>query len=70
MHSTEGLQGGTHRRPRIWRIVILAVVIAAIGEPTVMYLALAREKEQRRAAAELTFGTPVVRTVSAKAALP
>jgi len=70
MHSTESLRGGAHRRPRIWRIVVLAVVIAAIGEPTVMYLALAREKEQRRAAAELTFGTPAVRTVSAKAVTP
>jgi hypothetical protein len=70
MHSTESLRSPTHRRPRIWRIVVLAVVIAAIGEPTIMYLALAREKEQRRAAAEITFGTPAARTVNAKAAVP
>jgi hypothetical protein len=70
MHSTEGFRGGTHRRPRIWRIVVLAVLIAAIGEPIIMYLTLAREKEQRRAAAELTFGTASARNVSAKAVNP
>ena len=62
MHPTESLRNGTHRRPRIWRIVVLGIVIAAIGEPTVMYLALAHEKDQRRAAAELPFGTPAART--------
>ena len=70
MHSTEGLRSGTRRRPRIWRIVVLAVLIAAIGEPIVMYLALAREKERRQAATELTFGTTGARTVSAKAQTP
>jgi hypothetical protein len=61
MHSTEGLRSGSHRRPRIWRFVILAVLIAAIGEPIVMYLTLAREKEQRRTAAELTINASLVR---------
>jgi hypothetical protein len=70
MHSTESLRAGTHRRPRIWRIVVLAVLIAAVGEPIIMYLTLAREKEQRRAAAELPFGTASALNVSAKAATP
>ena len=55
MHSTQSLRTGPRRRPRIWRIVIVAVLVAAIAEPIVMYLALAREKEQRRIASELLF---------------
>jgi hypothetical protein len=50
--------------------VIVAVLVAAIGEPIVMYLALAREKEQRRAASELSFGVTAVRTGDTKAATP
>jgi hypothetical protein len=67
MHSTEGLRGGTHRRPRIWRIVIVTLLIAAIGEPIVMYLTLVREKEKRRAAAELTIETKAARNSTARA---
>jgi hypothetical protein len=58
MHSTEVRP---HRRPRIWRIVIVALLVAAISEPIIMYLTLAREKEKRRAAAELTIETTAVR---------
>ena len=44
MHSTEGLRGAPHRRTRIWRIVIVTLLIAAVGEPIVMYLTLVRGK--------------------------
>jgi hypothetical protein len=54
MHSTEGLRGGPHRRPHIWTILVVSVLIALIAEPIVMYRTLVRQKEQRRAAAELT----------------
>ncbi|HET6452266.1 MAG TPA: hypothetical protein VFI08_13190 [Spirochaetia bacterium] len=61
MHSTEGLRPAAARRPRVWKIVIVAVLIAAIGEPLVMYRLLALQKEKRQAAAELTL-PPAVRT--------
>jgi hypothetical protein len=54
MHSLEGLRGGPQRRPRIWTLLVVSVLIALIAEPIVMYRTLVREKEQRRAAAELT----------------
>jgi len=68
MHSTEGLQGGPNRRPRIWRIMIVTLLIAAIGEPIVMYLTLVREKEKRRTAAELTLETTAARGSTTRAA--
>jgi hypothetical protein len=55
MHSTEGLQRAPHRRPRIWKIVIVAVLLAAIGEPIVMYRMLVLQREQRQAAAGLVI---------------
>lgn len=55
MHSTEGLRGGPHRRPRIWTILVVSLLIGAIAEPVIMYWTLVRQKEQRRAAAELTI---------------
>ena len=55
MHSTEGLRGGPHRRPRIWTILVMLVFAALITEPIVMYRVLVRQKERRRAAAELTI---------------
>jgi hypothetical protein len=55
MHSTEGLRGGSHRRPRILKYVLVALLLAAIAEPIAMYLNLSREKENRRAAVELTI---------------
>ena len=61
MRSTEGLQGGPRRRARIWRVVVATLLIAAIGEPIVMYLTLVREKEKRRAAAEITLERSAVR---------
>ncbi|MGA2639353.1 MAG: hypothetical protein ABSG21_00455 [Spirochaetia bacterium] len=61
MHSTEGLQRGPTRRARIWRFVVVTLLIAAIGEPIVMYLTLVREKEKRRAAAEITLERNAVR---------
>ena len=53
MHSTEGLRRAPHRRPRIWKIVIIAVLLAAIGEPIVMYRILVLEKEKRQAAGQV-----------------
>jgi hypothetical protein len=70
MHSTEGLRGRQQRRSRIWRIVIAAVLAAAIGEPIVMYLSLAREKEQRRTATELSFGVTTAHSGDSQAATP
>jgi hypothetical protein len=61
MHSTEGLRGGPHRRPRIWTILVVSVLIAFIAEPIVMYHTLVRQKEQRRAAAELAIQAKAVR---------
>ena len=61
MHSTEGLRGVPHQRPRIWTILVVSVLIALIAEPIVMYWTLVREKEQRRVAAELAIQTEAVR---------
>jgi hypothetical protein len=69
MRSTEDPQVEQHRRPRIWRIVIVTVLIVAISEPIVMYLSLAREKEKRRTAAELTIDTTAARTSNSRAAV-
>jgi hypothetical protein len=55
MHSTEGLRAGPHRRPRIWTILVVSLLVGVIAEPLIMYRTLVREKEQRRAAAELTI---------------
>ena len=55
MHSSEGLRGGPHRRPRIWTILVVSLLIGVIAEPIIMYWTLVREKEQRRTAAELTI---------------
>lgn len=55
MHSSERLQRTPHRRPRIWKIVVIAVLVAAIGEPIVMYRMLVLQKEKRQAAAGLVI---------------
>ena len=55
MHSTESIHGGRHRRPRIGTILVIAVLIALVVEPIVMYRSLVSQKEQRRASAELTM---------------
>ncbi len=55
MHSTDSFQRGPHRRPRIWKIVVLAVLLAAIAEPLVMYRMLVAQKEKREAAAGLVI---------------
>jgi hypothetical protein len=55
MHSTDGFQRAPHRRPRIWKIVIIAVLVAAIGEPIIMYHMLILQKEKRLAAAGLVI---------------
>jgi len=67
MHRVEGLRGVPRRRTRIWRIVIVTLLVSAIGEPFVMYLTLAREKEKRRAAAELTLERAAARSSSPRA---
>jgi hypothetical protein len=53
MELTEGLRSTPHRRVRIWKIVIIVVLLAAIGEPLVMYRVLVAEKEKRQASAQL-----------------
>jgi hypothetical protein len=57
MHSWESIHGGRHRRPRIGTILVVAVLVALVVEPIVMYRTLVSQKEQRRAAAELTMPT-------------
>jgi hypothetical protein len=47
---------------------MVTLLIAVVGEPLVMYLTLVREKEQRRAAAELTLETTSARNSSPGAA--
>ena len=59
MHSTEGLRSLHPRRVGVWRIVIIAVLLAAIGEPVFMYRMLTLQKEKRQAAAELTLPAAV-----------
>lgn len=64
MDSTEGLQRTPHRRPRIWKIVIIAVLVAAVGEPVVMYRMLVLQKEKRQAAAGLVIPAMAHQTAS------
>jgi hypothetical protein len=59
MHSTEGLHSAPHRRGRIWRIVIVAVLLALIAEPLFMYRMLVAQKEKRQAATALTLPAAV-----------
>lgn len=68
--SSESIHGGRHRRPRIGTILVIAVLVALVVEPIVMYRNLVSQREQRRAErtlpAELTMPagadrTPVVR---------
>ncbi len=54
MHTTHSIGRAPNRR-RIWRYVIIAVLLAAIVEPLVMYRMLAAQKEKRQAAAELVI---------------
>ncbi len=55
MSSSESIHGGRHRGPRIGTILVIVVLIALVVEPIVMYRTLVSQKEQRRAAAELTM---------------
>lgn len=59
MHSTEGLCATPHRRMRIWKIVVIAVLLAAFGEPLFMYHILVVQKEKRQAAIELALPAAV-----------
>ncbi len=49
-----GAPGAAHaaprRRLRIWKIVVIAVLFAAIGEPLFMYHMLVLQKEKRQSA--------------------
>jgi hypothetical protein len=54
MHTAEGIRGNRRHRP-IRRIVIIAIVLAVLIEPLVMYKALVEERAQRRA---LTGSSP------------
>ena len=64
MHSTDGLRRAPHRRPRIWKIVIITVLVAAIGEPIVMYRMLVLQKEKRQATAELVIPAAAHKTAA------
>jgi len=64
MHSTDGFQRSPHRRLRIWKIVLAAVLLAAIAEPLVMYRMLEAQKEKRQAAAGLVIPAMAHRTPS------
>jgi hypothetical protein len=46
------------RRRPILRFVILALLLAALMEPLVMYLSLMRERAERRANVELSLRSP------------
>ena len=49
--STEERSPATRRRRgRIWKIIIIGVLLAVIGEPLVMYRVLVLQKEKRQAA--------------------
>jgi hypothetical protein len=52
MHTTAGIGDGTRKRRPIRRIVIVAIMLAALIEPLVMYVALTHERAQRRAVAD------------------
>ena len=58
MHSTDHVQRTPPRRLRAWKIVLVAVVLAAVVEPLVMYRVLVAQREQRQEAAALVM--PVV----------
>ncbi len=65
MHSTDRLQRTPARRPRVWKIVLVAVVLAAVAEPLVMYRVLVAQREQRQEAAALAVPA-VARPVAAQ----
>ncbi len=46
------------RRMRVWKIVLVAVLMAAIGEPLVMYRILVVQKEKRQSAELVAPATP------------
>ena len=50
MSATDRSPATRRRHVRIWKIVIIAVLLAAIGEPLVMYHMLVVQKEKRQAA--------------------
>jgi hypothetical protein len=53
-----GHRAWTGRRRPILRLVILALLLAALIEPLVMYRSLMRERAERRALVELTLQSP------------
>jgi len=55
MHSTDHVQRTPPRRLRVWKIVLVAVVLAAVVEPLVMYRVLVAQREQRQQAAALVM---------------
>ncbi len=54
MHTTHSLGNAPHRR-RIWRYVIIGVLLAAVCEPLFMYRMLTIQKEKRQAATGLVI---------------
>jgi hypothetical protein len=57
MHTAEGIRGNRRRRP-IRRIVIIAIVLAVLIEPLVMYKALVNERAQRMALTGSSLANP------------
>jgi hypothetical protein len=62
MHSTEELRSAPRRRVRIWKIVIIVVLLAVISEPLIMYRMLIAEKEKRQASAQIATPASVPRS--------
>jgi len=50
MHQIVGNRPAPRRRGRIWKIVLIGVILAAIIEPIVMYRMLVIQRERRLAA--------------------
>ncbi|HTO23133.1 MAG TPA: hypothetical protein VMQ10_11710 [Spirochaetia bacterium] len=55
MLSADRVQRTPPRRVRVWKIVLVAVVLAAVVEPLVMYRVLVAQREQRQEAAALVM---------------
>ena len=55
MQSADSFQRAPQRRPRIWKFVLVAVVLAALVEPLVMYRILEAQRERRQEAAGLVI---------------
>jgi len=60
MHTTVRIGDGTRKRRPIRRIVIVAILLAALIEPLIMYKALMNERAQRRAIVNSSLASPAL----------